>query len=77
MKLVSRRLRRLEDRLGPAVETEFTRRLRARIEEGLRRVAAARGDQQQCQLEGGQMPESQRQRLREMVGFRATPNSFR
>jgi hypothetical protein len=39
MKSISRRIRRLEERFGPPVETEFTRRLRERIEAGRRRVA--------------------------------------
>jgi hypothetical protein len=43
MKTISRRIRRLEERfrLGP-VETEFSRRLRERIEEGRRRLAEAK-----------------------------------
>jgi len=39
MKNISRRIRKLEERFGPPVETEFTRRLRERIEAGRRRVA--------------------------------------
>ena len=39
MKAITRRLRKLEDRLGPPVETEFDRQLRARLEAGQRRVA--------------------------------------
>jgi hypothetical protein len=39
MKTIIRRLRRLEDRLGPPVETEFSRCLRERIEAGRRRLA--------------------------------------
>ena len=39
VKTIIRRLRRLEDRLGPPVETEFSRCLRARIEAGRRRLA--------------------------------------
>jgi hypothetical protein len=42
MKAVIRRLRRLEGRLGPAIQTEFDRQLRERIEAGRRRVAEAR-----------------------------------
>ena len=34
MRALSRRLRRLEERLGPTVETEKTRRLLARLEAG-------------------------------------------
>ena len=71
------RLRRLEDRFGPPIETEFARRLRARMEVGRRRVVAAQVHQQPCQPGRGQMPESHRQRLREAAGFRAAPNSYR
>jgi hypothetical protein len=39
MKTIIRRLRRLEDRFCPPVETEFSRHLLARIEAGRRRVA--------------------------------------
>ena len=39
VKAIARRLRRLEDRLGPAIETDFDRQLRARIEAGRQRVA--------------------------------------
>jgi hypothetical protein len=42
MKGISRRIRRLEDRLGPPVETPFLRHLRERIEAGRRRVAQSR-----------------------------------
>jgi hypothetical protein len=38
MNAIIRRLRRLEDRFGPAVETEFDRKLLARIEAGRRRL---------------------------------------
>jgi hypothetical protein len=38
MKSISRRIRKLEARLGPPVETAFTRRLRQRLEEGRRRL---------------------------------------
>ena len=44
MKAIHRRLRRLEDRFGPPVETEYSRELERRIEAGLRRVAAATGE---------------------------------
>jgi hypothetical protein len=44
MKSLERRIQRLETRLLPAPETEFDRVLRARMEEGLRRVAEARGE---------------------------------
>jgi hypothetical protein len=39
MKTIVRRLRKLEDRFCPPVETEFDRQLRGRIEAGRRRVA--------------------------------------
>jgi hypothetical protein len=39
MKTIIRRVRRLEDRLGPPVETEFSRCLRERIDAGRRRLA--------------------------------------
>ena len=42
MKSISRRIRRLEERFGPAVETAFSRRLRERIEAGRRRLAEAK-----------------------------------
>jgi hypothetical protein len=50
VRTVVRRLRRLEDRFGPAMETEFSRRLRERIEAGRRRVAEARerGELEPC-----------------------------
>ena len=44
MKVLNRRLRRLEDRYGPPVETEYDRRLLQQIEAGRRRVAEARGE---------------------------------
>jgi hypothetical protein len=43
MKAITRRLRKLEDRFGPPVETESSRRLRERLEAGRRRVAELRG----------------------------------
>ncbi len=42
MKARIRRLRKLEDRFGPALETEFSRRLHERIKAGRRRVAEMR-----------------------------------
>ena len=44
MRTISRRLVRLEDRFGPPIETEFSRRLRARLEARRRRVAVLRGE---------------------------------
>jgi len=43
MKTIIRRLRRLEDRFGPAVETESDRHLLGRIEAARRRLAEADG----------------------------------
>jgi len=48
MKAIIRRLRKLEERFGPPVETESTRRLRKRIEAGLRRLAEARERGEWC-----------------------------
>jgi hypothetical protein len=42
MRNASRRLRRLEERFGPRIETEYSRELRRRIEASSRRVAASR-----------------------------------
>ena len=44
MNTISRRLRKLEDILGPPIETEFSRLLRERLEAGRRRVAELRGE---------------------------------
>ena len=44
MRAVIRRLRRLEDRFGPPIETEFSRRLGERLEGGRRRLAQLRGE---------------------------------
>ena len=41
MKAVTWRIRRLEEKFGPPVETEFSRRLRERLDAAERRVAAA------------------------------------
>jgi hypothetical protein len=48
MKTIDRRLRRLEDRFCPPVETEFDRQLRARIEAGRRRLAEAKERGEWC-----------------------------
>jgi len=48
MRTIVRRLRRLEDRFCPPVETEFDRQLRARIEAGRRRVAEAKEHGEWC-----------------------------
>jgi hypothetical protein len=41
MKSIDRRTGKLEDRFGPEVETEFSRRLRGRIEAARRRINEA------------------------------------
>jgi hypothetical protein len=69
MKTIARRLYRLEERLGLLSETEFDRRLRARIEAAQRRLAEARelGDLQPP--ETGPLVEACRRRLMAAVGF--------
>jgi hypothetical protein len=48
MKTIIRRLRRLEDRFCPPVETESDRHLLARIEAGRRRLAEAKERGEWC-----------------------------
>jgi hypothetical protein len=48
MRSISRRIHRLEERLGPPVETEYTRRLREWIEAGRRRLAEAQERGEWC-----------------------------
>jgi hypothetical protein len=48
MKAIMRRLRRLEDRFGPPVETGFSPRLLKRVEEGRRRLAEAKERGEWC-----------------------------
>jgi hypothetical protein len=43
MRTIDRRLRRLEDRFGPPVETEYLRELPRRIEAGLRHLVEVWG----------------------------------
>jgi len=43
MTSIARRIQRLEERFLPEPETEFSRRLRARMEAGRRRLQEARG----------------------------------
>jgi len=43
MKMIARRLRRLEDRFCPSAETELSRRLRERVEAARRRLAESDG----------------------------------
>ena len=44
MNTIRRRLRKLEDQLGPPVETEFSRELARRLAAGLRRIAEPGGE---------------------------------
>jgi hypothetical protein len=69
MKAIIRRLRRLEDRFCPPVETESDRHLLARIEAGRRRVAEARERGELGPAEPAAMPESHRRQLLEAVRF--------
>jgi hypothetical protein len=69
MKTITRRLHRLEDRFGLQPETEFDRRLRARIDAAQRRLAEARerGDLQPP--ETGPHTEACHRRFMAAVGF--------
>jgi hypothetical protein len=67
VKAIVRRLRRLEDRFCPPVETESDRHLLARIEAGRRRLAEARERGELGPPEPAAMPESHRRRLLEAV----------
>jgi len=71
MKTIVRRLRRLEDRFCPPVETEFSGRLLSMIAAGRRRVAEARERGELGPPEPAAMPESHRRQLFEAVAFRA------
>jgi hypothetical protein len=73
MKAIIRRLRRLEDRFCPPVETEPSRLLLARIEAGRRRVAEARERGELGPPERAAMPEYHRRRLLEAVRFGPAP----
>ena len=44
MRGLARRIRRLEEQFGPPIETEFSRRLRKRLESARQRIAAAGGE---------------------------------
>ena len=70
MKTIARRLHRLEERLGLQPETEFDRRLRARIEVGQRRLAEARERGELQPSETGPLVEACRRRLKEAFGIR-------
>jgi hypothetical protein len=69
MKTIARRLHRLEARLGLQPETEFDRRLRARIEAGQRRLAEARERGELGPPDTG-LVEACRRRLMEAFGIR-------
>jgi hypothetical protein len=70
VRTIARRLQRLEEGFGFQPETEFDRRLRARIEAAQRRLAEARerGDLQPP--ETGPQTEACRRRLMEAFGIR-------
>jgi hypothetical protein len=71
MKTIERRLRKLEDRFGPEVETEQDRWLAARLDAAARRrkEAELRGE---CQpVERGPEFEIHREMLRRALGRRA------
>jgi hypothetical protein len=70
MKTITRRLHRLEERLGLQPETEFDRRLRARIEAGQRRFAEAREHGEVGPPETRPLVEACRRRLMEAFGIR-------
>jgi hypothetical protein len=63
MKSIIRRIRRLEERSGPAGETEFTRRLRERLDVGRRRVAESQERGELGPPDTGPLFEARRQRL--------------
>ena len=71
MKTIERRLRKLEGRIGPEVETEHDRWLMARLDAAARRrkEAEERGEHQPP--ERGPGFEEHRQALREALGRRA------
>jgi hypothetical protein len=68
MKMVTR-LHRLEERFELQPETEFDRRLRARVEAGHRRLAEARERGELQPPETGPHVEARRQRFMESMGF--------
>ena len=70
MKTIARRLYRLEERFGLQPETEFDRRLRARIEVAQRRLAGARERGELQPPETGPHTEACRRRLMEAFGIR-------
>ena len=70
MKTIARRLHRLEERFGLQPETEFDRRLRARIAAGQRRLAEARERGESGPPDAGPLVEACRRRLMEAFGIR-------
>jgi hypothetical protein len=70
MKTIARRLHNLEERLGLQPDTEFDRRLRARIEAAQRRLAAARERGELGPPDTGPLVEACRRRLIEAFGIR-------
>jgi hypothetical protein len=70
MKTITRRLHRLEERLGLQPETEFERRMRARIEAAHRRLAKARERGELEPPDAGTLVGACRRRLREAFGIR-------
>jgi hypothetical protein len=71
MKTIERRVRSLEDRFGPAVETEHDRWLMARIEAAEQRVKEAEESGLLQPVDRGPEFEGRVQRLREALGRRA------
>jgi hypothetical protein len=69
MKTITKRLSRLEERFGLLPETEFDRRLRARIEAAPRRLAEARERGELGPLDTGPFVEACRRRFMEALGF--------
>ena len=70
MKAVIRRLRRFEDRFGPAVETEFSRCLHECIEAARRRLQEAEERGEYQAPESGPHDEFHRRRLMEAPALR-------
>lgn len=67
MMSTSRRIRRLEDRLGPPVETPFLRRLCERLEAARRRFAKAEGREY-----GDPAPDTMRRESENLSGLTVT-----
>jgi hypothetical protein len=70
MKTFERRLRRLEDRFGPEVETEHDRWLMARLDAAARRRKELEESGILQPVERGPEFEGRRQSLREALGLR-------